>query len=140
MALKDAVRKIYLYLFSLVGLVLLIIGCVSFLNMGLKAFIFTQADQQLRLDYQRPIDKPYFIEEDEIAVEGEVELTLTQSQKVELQRIFEEHNRWEEKQSEIDYITVTRQRTAAMNLALILIGLPLYLYHWLTIRRETRSK
>lgn len=139
MALKDAVRKVYLYLFALVGLALLIIGSVSFLNMGLKAFIFTKADEQLRLDYSRPVEKPYFIDEAEIKKEGEVTLTLSQSEKDQLNYIFEESNRWQERQDALDIVVVNRQRTAAMNLAMILIGLPLYLYHWLIIRRETKE-
>ena len=39
------IRKIYLYLFSLIGLVLVVIGCVQLVNLGLKAYIFTAADQ-----------------------------------------------------------------------------------------------
>ena len=46
------VRTIYLYIFALLGLVLLIIGSVNFLNMGLKAFVFTQADEESRIFYE----------------------------------------------------------------------------------------
>jgi len=48
----SLVRTIYLYIFALLGLVLLIIGGVNFLNMGLKAFIFTQAEEEQRLLYK----------------------------------------------------------------------------------------
>jgi len=138
MALKDAVRKIYLYLFSIVGLVLLIIGCVSFLNMGLKAFVFTQADEEMRLNFDRPVEKPRFIESETVKVEGEVQLTLTESEKAQLQFIFDENERWREKHETIDIVSVNRQQDAATNLALIIVGLPLYLYHWLTIRKEIK--
>ena len=41
----SLIRKIYLYLFSLIGLVLVVIGCVQLVNLGLKAYVFTAADQ-----------------------------------------------------------------------------------------------
>ncbi|GAG22415.1 unnamed protein product, partial [marine sediment metagenome] len=43
------VRTIYLYLFALVGLALLTIGAVRFVDMGLKAFVFTKAEELQRL-------------------------------------------------------------------------------------------
>ena len=46
------IRTIYLYLFALVGLALLISGSVRFVNMGLKAFVFTKAEQ----DMKKPIN------------------------------------------------------------------------------------
>ncbi len=138
MPLKDAVRKVYLYLFSLVGLVLLIVSCISFLNMGLKAYVFTKADDQVRIDFDRPIEKPRFIENEVLSGEEEVTLTLTTSEKEQLRFIFEENERWEERQADIDLIIVNRHRQASQNVAMILIGLPLYLYHWFVIRRETK--
>ena len=42
------IRKIYLYLFSLIGLVLVVIGCVQLVNLGLKAYIFTAPTISIR--------------------------------------------------------------------------------------------
>ena len=50
----SLIRKIYLYLFSLIGLVLVVIGCVELVNLGLKAYIFTAADQY----YSYPVAAP----------------------------------------------------------------------------------
>ncbi len=36
------------------GLVLLTISGIRFLDMGLKAFVFTKADEQMKIDYMRP--------------------------------------------------------------------------------------
>lgn len=38
------IRKIYLYLFALIGLVLITIGSVQLINLGLKVYVFTKAD------------------------------------------------------------------------------------------------
>ncbi len=45
---KELIRTIYLYLFSLVGLVLVVIGLVQLVDLGLKAYVFTKADQYIR--------------------------------------------------------------------------------------------
>ena len=41
---------------------------------------------------------------------------------------------------EVNYVTAKRHRDASLNLSLILIGLPLYLYHWRIIKKETKNK
>lgn len=100
MGKHSLIRTIYLYLFACLGLVLLTIGGVRFLDMGLKAFVFTKAEQEQRYDV-----KP------SLSVEPEV-----------------------------SYVTVKRHRDASLNLSLILIGLPLYLYHWRIIKKETKNR
>jgi len=40
----------------------------------------------------------------------------------------------------IDPVTCRRHKDAFLNLAMILIGLPLYLYHWRIIKRETQDR
>ncbi len=43
---QSLIRTVYLYLFSLVGLGFLIGGTIGFMNMGLRIFVFKQADQE----------------------------------------------------------------------------------------------
>ena len=50
----SLIRKIYLYLFSLIGLVLVITGCVQLVDLGLKAYVFTAADQYLSYPVAAP--------------------------------------------------------------------------------------
>ena len=47
-----------------------------------------------------------------------------------------EYERWKEQVARIDPVRARREREAARSLAMILIGLPLYLFHWRIIRRE----
>jgi len=110
------IRTIYVYLFSLVGLVLIIISGVRFIDMGLKAWVFTEADNYT---YEYEYARPVIIDKE--GVESEVqELTS------------------EEKKAQNDKrISQERQRTAANALAQLIIGLPLYLYHW---RMASRRK
>ena len=135
------VRTIYLYIFALLGLVLLIIGSVNFLNMGLKAFIFTQADEESRIfSKQIPVPTISKIENIQQYIEEEKEVCLSTEEKVIFENWLTNYNAWEESMSEFDPITSRRHRDASVNLSLILIGLPLYLYHWKIIKKETEEK
>lgn len=110
------IRKIYLYLFALIGLVLITIGCVRLVGLGLKTYIFTKADVYYEYPMARPIKSAPI---EEIKTEE-----FQQPSK-------EEIDAYQEKQK-----TANRQKEAAESLAFIIIGLPLYLYHWRIIRGE----
>jgi len=134
------VRTIYLYLFALVGLTLLVIGSVRFVDMGLKAFIFTKADEEQRLNYIQP-SSPYPIEKfQSITQSPETTVTLTESEKVSLQMWLADYESWKKRRDAIDPILSQRQRDASFNLAMIIVGLPLYLFHWWLIKKETRQR
>lgn len=127
------IRTIYLYLFALLGLMLLIIGGVRFVDMGLKAFVFTKAEEEQRLMYEQPLSVPYPVQRIE---EIQDEEGLSEEEKATIKQWLADYKEWKEKRSKIDPITARRHRDASLNLALILIGLPLYLYHWQIIKRE----
>jgi hypothetical protein len=136
------VRTIYLYIFALLGLVLLIIGSVNFLNMGLKAFVFTQAEDESRI-FSKQIPAPlstFVSEKIQQGMEEEKDICLSEEEKIGFERWLVDYNNWKESVSEIDPITSRRHRDASLNLSLILIGLPLYLYHWKIIKKETEEK
>ena len=132
----SLIRTIYLYIFAMLGLVLLTIGGVRFLDMGLKAFVFTKAEEEQRI-YNNQLPMPIAIEKAGQAVEGE---ELTDEEKAQLKRVIEDYKTWQERRDKFDYVTSRRHRDASFNLALILVGLPLYLYHWRIIKKETKKQ
>ena len=140
----SLIRTIYLYLFAIVGLTLLTIGSVRFLDMGLKAFIFTKAEEEQRLYSKQPPFPPAEISR--IAKpEGEKllpkdEIKLSGEEKVRVDQWIKDYNNWQEGSAKIVIVTSQRHRDASLNLSLILIGLPLYLYHWSVIKRETKNQ
>jgi len=140
---KDSlIRTVYLYIFALLGLVLLIIGSVNFVNMGLKAFIFTQAEEEQRILYKQ-VPAPFSLSKvEELGKEMETgkEVCLSEEEKTDIKNWLEDYSNWKESRLKIDPITVKRHRDASLNLSLILIGLPLYLYHWRIIKKETKDK
>jgi len=130
------VRTIYLYLFTIVGLALLTIGMVRFIDMGLKAYVFTKADDPETIQYRYYYSAPVPLEKLETYQESE---ELTADEKETLKSFLTNYKEWEEKEAKIDYLASKRQREASSNLAMILVGLPLYLYHWRIIKRETNK-
>jgi len=109
--MKFNIRFIYLYLFSFVGLLTVVIGSVRLVDLGLKVYVFNNAD--VYTSYPRPV-----------IPEGK---DMPQESEEDIQRLqMEETNR-------------QRKRDAAGALSMIIIGLPLYLYHWKTIQKENRK-
>ena len=110
---KELVRSIYLYLFSLIGLVIVVIGLVNLVDLGLKALVFKNADQSIvypsypATASSTPAEKSQYTAEQEAAAEKQ-----------------------EESQ---------RERAASNALAMIIVGTPLFLYHWKTIQKDKRS-
>ncbi|MFW6125944.1 MAG: hypothetical protein ACOC58_02445 [Chloroflexota bacterium] len=131
------VRTIYLYLMALVGLVLLIIGGIHFIDMGLKVSVFTEADKEETLYSKQPPIPPtvYRIQDLE---EGK-DVQLSASDKELLYQWLSDYEEWQKRMEELDPVVARRQREASQNLAMVLVGLPLYIYHWRIIRRELRG-
>ena len=141
----SLVRTIYLYLFTIIGLVLLTISSVRFVDMGLKTFVFKKADQEQRNFFKQPplpaIDISKITQVDGGKIQKkDGEIFLTQEEKTQIDQWILDYNNWKEEIAKIDPVTAQRQRDASINLAMILIGLPLYLFHWRIISRETKER
>lgn len=133
----SLVRTIYLYLFALVGLALLIAGTVRFIDMGLKMFVFTKAEEPEKIRQSYYYQPPVPLTRLEKYQESE---ELTEEEITALKSWIASYQEWQEKEAKIDYLTSKRHREASSNLAMILVGLPLYFYHWRIIRKETKEK
>ena len=134
----SLVRTIYLYLFACLGLVLLTIGAVKFLDMGLKVFVFTGAEQEERLQYKQPT-MMYFAD-DAVFAKSIKSCSMTAEQKQQFDYWLNDYKTWKADYAKLDVVNSRRQRDASINLALIIIGLPLYLYHWAVIKRDVKKQ
>jgi hypothetical protein len=144
---NPLIRSIYLYLFALVGLALIIIGSVRLLDLGLKVFIFKEADKPESVRPSPPYPPFGVLEPEPVRKEkglGEVKITekkeISAEEKEALQRWLVEYQAWQEEQKNIDYLRARREREASNSLAFIIIGFPLYLYHWVVIKRDRREQ
>lgn len=138
------IRTVYLYTFSLLGLVLVIIGTVRVLDMGLKALVFKQADEQDRIwEKQPPYPARFASLPNDVKLllgQGEGEgVALSDEQKREILAWLEEYKSWRERQENFDPVRSRRERDAANSTAFIIVGVPVFLYHWRVIKREVQA-
>lgn len=143
------IRTVYLYLFALVGLALIIIGSVRLLDLGLKIFIFKEADKPEEVQrYYPPFPPERFLEPQAVSKDqkapaialSEKIKEFTETDRDALNRWLIDYQNWKESYDEIDYVRARREREASNSLAFIIIGLPLYLYHWKVIKRDRRER
>lgn len=104
--MKFSLRLLYLYLFSFVGLLITIIGSIQIIDLGLKTYVF-------QVDEYTYYPEPFIGEDGKEIVSKE-----------------EQIRRNEEDQSN------QRKRQLSNSIAMILVGAPVYLYHWKTIKKE----
>ena len=107
--MKFSLRLLYLYLFSFVGLLITIIGSIQILDLTLKTYVF------------RVSEYTYY-----------PEATPVESGKPKVDPAEVARRNQEEQSNQ-------RKRQISSSLAMILVGAPVYLYHWKTIKSENGS-
>lgn len=112
------IKKIYLYLVSLVSLIILVVAGIMLINLGLKTWVFPKADKNYysypSIACSAPADaktptKP-----------GECDPAVQEQQKK-----ADEENR-----------AAQKQRDAAQALAMIIVASPVFYFHWRLARKE----
>ena len=118
--MKFSIRLLYLYLFSAIGLLIFVIGCIRLIDLAMKIYVFNNADLYT---YTAPVVAPL--------APGDKGSGLTQEQ-IDQQNAEAKRNQEQENRK-------NRQRETSGALAMMLIGAPLYFYHWRTISRENKN-
>ena len=109
--MKFSIRLLYLYLFSFIGLLIAVIGSVQLVDLGIKVYVFKGADRY---------DNPYAVRYDPTGKE----IPLTNIEKEEQKKLQDVETQRQ------------RQRQTSTALAMLLVGIPLYKYHWNTIQSK----
>lgn len=125
------IRNVYLYLVALIGLVTFVFGSIGIINNVLQNYVFQVDDYYYEVypvrgdmctqSYPDPTDEAGKT----MIAPTEEEITVCREQ-TELQR---EKNR----ESNVG-------REFSISIAQILVGLPIWLFHWAIIMREYRKK
>lgn len=106
------IKKVYLYLVSLISLIILVAGGIMLINLALRTWVFPKADQNY-YTYCPPAPKPA---DGSIAEPQPRECTDDQYAK--------------------DQRNAQKQRDAAQALAMIIVASPVFYYHWKLARKE----
>ena len=110
--MKFNIKLLYLYLFSFIGLLVVVIGSIRLVDLGLKVYVFKGADEY-GISY--PVMEPTKIATDD----ARIQIEAVKNQKIETVR--------------------NRQREFSGAIAMVLVGLPLYLYHWKKIQSQKNA-
>lgn len=110
--MKFSIRLLYLYLFSFIGLLIAVIGAVQIVDLWIKVYVFKGAD---RFDYPIPAN-----------------IYPSDGQKV----VYSDQEIEQQKKQQETETQRQRQRQASTALAMLIVGLPLYKYHWRLIKKD----
>jgi hypothetical protein len=108
--MKFNLRLLYLYLFSFVGLLITVVGGIQLVDLGLKQYVF----QVSSYNYGYPMAPDPAL--------------TTEQQKAQEEKWLAQMKTDQQDQ---------KKREASTAVSMILIGAPLYLYHWRTIKKES---
>ena len=130
MKTTKTVRTFYLYIVSLLSLIFLAVGVGNLLNTTLKATFFKEAEKR---DYSVCYNYPYYYSNSEKTAEMD-EVQLEQ-----IDNMIRDYENWKEKNTGETCYKSEREKKIVDSLSMIIIALPLYIFHWMMIRREKRE-
>ena len=113
--MKFSIKLLYLYLFSFIGLIIAVIGTIQIVDLGMKVYLFNEADK-----YDIAISTKFD--------QSGKEMALTEAEK-------EEQKALQDKETDRN-----RRRQMSNALAMLIVGIPLYKYHWSLIKKEDKKK
>ncbi len=107
------IKKVYLYLVSLISLVILVIAGIMLINLALRTWVFPKADTNY-YTYCPPMEE-----------------------KTPAGDMVSQPRECTDDQYAKDSRTAQKQRDAAQAVAMILVATPVFLYHWKLARKES---
>lgn len=128
-------RAIYFWAMALLGLLLSVIAGGFLLNVGLKAWLYPNAETASNTT------KPVAMVSEQSGVDSIITCASAcgfSADDVKLANDWKADYAAATSGTEISK-SATRQSNVAMSLPFLLVGIPLFLYHWMTIRRKESS-
>ena len=128
----KTIRTIYLYTVALISLVFLAVGTGNLINASLKAYVFQEAEKK---DYSMCNSYPYFVSSiDAEAIKNAGQ--ITEDQKTQIDNLIRDYDKWKEENTGSNCIRAERQKRMLDAVTMIIIALPLHLFHWRIARKE----
>jgi len=119
------IKSIYFYLVSFVALMMVVFSTADIINIALKSFVFTKANEPY---YYEPVACNQ-AERKVIEAEGsEVPPAMSEEECAAL----EEKNKEKQRESQ----AADNQRNIVRDISMIVVGIPLFIFHWGFIRKR----
>lgn len=115
------IKKVYLYMVSLISLVILVIAGIMLINMALKTWVFTKADSDIY--YSPQVNCTENLPPGAISAPGDP-------------KCLDPNFKANQEKEEMNRRSAQKQRDAAQALAMIIVATPVFLYHWKLARKE----
>lgn len=114
--LMSKIRQLYFYVVTLIGLLMVVFPTADLINQGLKTWVFPAAEETEFGPYPRPIAGP----------DGSVVETEEQAgARIKQEEGFARRQRASQK-----------QRNVIRDISFLLVGIPLFLFHFRVVQRE----
>jgi hypothetical protein len=138
MAFKlNSIRTIYFYLIALIALMMIVWGTVDLANLGLTTWVFKNADQA---DYYAP-PMPYLsapeIKTGEAIAGCAEKCDLTADEKQQIKNWLVDYKNWQDEQGVLK--VARKQKNAVRDISMLVVAIPLFLWHWKMISKETKE-
>ena len=121
---SSIIKSIYFYSVSLIALMMIVFSTVDLINIGLKTWIFTKADQ------------PGYIQPCDVAAVPSSPAKDGQAADIQTQLAVCEANT----KQQLEQYQTQKQSDAVRDLAFLVVGIPVFAYHWTTIRKEQKEE
>ncbi len=136
---RAVIRPTYYYLISLASLLMIVIAGGMLINLGLKTWVFPSAGEADKVNQYDRVE-PYQLSEkssiysivdcgEKCGVDKETTALANQW--------ITDYEAWDEASL---HAYDNTQRQAASTIPFIIVGLPLFWYHWNTVRKESKDK
>lgn len=117
------IKTVYFYAVSLIALMMIVFSTADLVNLGLKTWIFPKADLN---EYRDPPCSAMIMKDP----------TIQETEEIYQNRIVQcEQSRIDETEAR----AIRKQRDAVRDLSFLAVGIPLFLFHWITIRKEYKT-
>jgi hypothetical protein len=152
---NSIIRSLYLYIFALTGLAMTVIGSAIMINVVLKQYVFIYAEESRKITPEYYIDKPTMgFDSNEMDVDTAIKLSengeyigLSESQIESLDSWIADYEEYKvaikaqrEARANVDYLKESRQKSMSGSLAVMLVGIPLFIIHWALIVKDKRRE
>ncbi|MDD5098215.1 MAG: hypothetical protein PHD31_00610 [Candidatus Pacebacteria bacterium] len=129
------IKTIYLYVVSLISLIFLAVGIGNFINTSIKSSFFKEAEKR---DYSFCNNQPYFTSVADINKLKESP-AATEDDKQKITTLISEYENWKAQNIGEECYKSERAKRMVDSLTMLLIALPLYLFHWSMARKEKQE-
>jgi hypothetical protein len=136
---RSVIRPTYFYFVALAALIMMVVAGGFLINLGLKTWVFPSAGQADKL--QTSTLTPIMATPEGEAVKSMVSCGSAcglDQETVDLANRWQiDYDAWN---AEISQNVNNTQRQAATSIPFVLVGIPLFWYHWSVVRKESREK